>query len=169
MVAVGNAWGVGQAIPIPQLRPPLFYCCSDFLSKKSKANLNFVLGWGCCSLQARNGVSSNKSRKKPGPRCLCSNNSNRNSSLEWDWNRWNRHFSEIEQAESFASVLKVPPLSPLCDSVSVRLLETHGLIFYFFLHFCGLIIMFSKRVLIWCAHSANLRIMPCLRLNSKLM
>ncbi|XP_040987353.1 protein EXECUTER 2, chloroplastic [Juglans microcarpa x Juglans regia] len=106
MVAVGNAWGVGQAIPIPQLRPPFFYCCSDFLSKKSKANLNFVLGWGCCSFQARNGVSSNKSRKTPGSRCLCSNNSNRNSSLEWDWNRWNRHFSEIEQAESFASVLK---------------------------------------------------------------
>ncbi|XP_034679756.1 protein EXECUTER 2, chloroplastic-like [Vitis riparia] len=44
--------------------------------------------------------------------CRCSNNptivnnGNNNSSSGWDWNQWSRHFSEIEQVESFASVLK---------------------------------------------------------------
>ncbi|KAB1201851.1 Protein EXECUTER 1, chloroplastic [Morella rubra] len=110
-MAVANAWGVGQAIPMPQLRPPFFYCCSDFMLKKSKANLNVVFGWGCCSVHTKHAISSYKSRKNSGVHCRCSdsgiNNSiHNNSSLEWDWNRWNRHFSEIEQAESFASVLK---------------------------------------------------------------
>ncbi|KAF4372215.1 hypothetical protein F8388_002220 [Cannabis sativa] len=40
--------------------------------------------------------------------CRCTNSSTdcNGSSLEWDWNRWSRHFSETEQTESFASVLK---------------------------------------------------------------
>ncbi|XP_062169255.1 protein EXECUTER 2, chloroplastic [Alnus glutinosa] len=106
-MVVANAWGVGQAIPVPQLRP-FFYCCSDFSSKKDKSNLNVFLGWGC-SVQTKHAVYSNKSRKNSSLPCRCSNKihyNNINSSLEWDWNRWNRHFSEIEQAESFASVLK---------------------------------------------------------------
>ncbi|XP_059442483.1 protein EXECUTER 2, chloroplastic [Corylus avellana] len=106
-MVVAHAWGVGQAIPVPQLRP-FFYCCADFQSKKYKSNLNFFLGWGC-SVQTKHAVFSNKNRKNSSLPCRCSNNihnTNISSSLEWDWNRWNRHFSEIEQAESFASVLK---------------------------------------------------------------
>lgn len=105
-MALANAWGVGQAIPMPQLRP-FVHCCSDFSSKRWKTNPNFVVDWGC-SVQTKHVVSSGKSRKASFC-CRCSNNvngGNVNSSLEWDWNRWNRHFSEIEQAESFASVLK---------------------------------------------------------------
>ncbi|XP_061354097.1 protein EXECUTER 2, chloroplastic-like isoform X2 [Gastrolobium bilobum] len=33
--------------------------------------------------------------------CRCSH-----SSLDWDWNRWTRHFSHIQQAEGFASLLQ---------------------------------------------------------------
>ncbi|PNY13944.1 protein EXECUTER, partial [Trifolium pratense] len=36
----------------------------------------------------------------------CTPNSTNHTSLSWDWNRWCRHFSDIEQAETFASLLK---------------------------------------------------------------
>ncbi|KAF5734752.1 protein EXECUTER 2 chloroplastic [Tripterygium wilfordii] len=99
-----NAWGITQAASLPQLRP---FCCIDFLANKPN-NLNFVLGLGC-SLPS---LSPNKTRRNPSLGCLCSGNQSTpetttsSSCLDWDWNRWTRHFSEIEQAESFTSVLR---------------------------------------------------------------
>ncbi|XP_060968002.1 protein EXECUTER 2, chloroplastic isoform X2 [Cannabis sativa] len=115
-MAVANSWGVGQTMSVSPFRP--FSCSSDFSSNKSINNrLSFVLGWGC-SFQAKPQVSSpsssssssssSKNRRTSSLHCRCTNSSTdcNGSSLEWDWNRWSRHFSETEQAESFASVLK---------------------------------------------------------------
>lgn len=101
MIVTNNSWGMMQTIPAPpQLRA---------FPKKSSSNLSFVLGcWNPSS------VSINRSRNQSKSLCcLCSNNDetindSASSCLDWDWNRWSRHFSEIEQAESYASVLKVP-------------------------------------------------------------
>lgn len=113
-----SIWGMAQA----HLSP---FCCLDFSAKKP-TNFSFVFGWGYTSLHDyrsnKNKMPSSflsKNRKNSlFHRCRCSNSDNydgnisgaASSSLAWDWNRWSRHFSEVEQAESFASVLKVPLL-----------------------------------------------------------
>ncbi|XP_065876065.1 protein EXECUTER 2, chloroplastic [Euphorbia lathyris] len=117
-----NTMGLGQAMTtVPQLKPS---CCIDFSANKS-TNFSFVFSWRFSSLQhnhiAKNrntkssSFSSIKNRDNSGLNCCRCSSSDSNSSnvtaaatssLEWDWNRWTRHFSEMEQAESFASVLK---------------------------------------------------------------
>lgn len=52
-------------------------------------------------------IFSRRNRTPHFLRCT-PNSTNDTSSLNWDWNRWCRHFDDIEQAESFASLLKVP-------------------------------------------------------------
>ncbi|XP_010251274.1 PREDICTED: protein EXECUTER 2, chloroplastic-like [Nelumbo nucifera] len=85
-MAVANAWGLRNAVP-----PRQFCSCFDSVVNKG-SNLNFA------------GSILNKymwrSVKNSSLSCRCSN------SLDWDWNRWSRHFSEVEQADNFSSLLK---------------------------------------------------------------
>ncbi|KAA0057870.1 protein EXECUTER 2 [Cucumis melo var. makuwa] len=104
----------GQAIPMLQFTP---FCSFDLSPKKSNDS-RLIMSWGC-AIHANNpkiSITSTRHPRNSALFCRCSANggtgeSNSNlysssSSLEWDWVRWNRYFSEIEQAENFASVLK---------------------------------------------------------------
>ncbi|XP_052181784.1 protein EXECUTER 2, chloroplastic isoform X2 [Diospyros lotus] len=120
-MAVANVWGTVNSISLPQLRPlsssssssssaPYSYCSHCYLKKSANATL--VLSRDRASPIRKQLL---KSRESPRVSCRCSaansyensgGDNSSSSSSEWDWNRWTRHFSQIEQSESFASVLK---------------------------------------------------------------
>uniref|UniRef100_A0A2P2KIP3 Uncharacterized protein MANES_06G104200 n=1 Tax=Rhizophora mucronata TaxID=61149 RepID=A0A2P2KIP3_RHIMU len=113
MVVVASVRGTGQSVATTsQLRPSN---SKDFLAKKS-TSLSFVFKWGCGILHSNSIIrpslfKDSKNRKNSISYCgRCSRNDNIDGcgrlSWEWDWSRWTRHFSEVEQSESFASVLK---------------------------------------------------------------
>ncbi|KAM7274328.1 hypothetical protein ACFE04_028992 [Oxalis oulophora] len=101
--------------------PPNFSFVLDSSSSSSSSSSSCFINKRPILLNYSYSYSStytNKSRsrdKKTVFRCRCntsSNNNNNNNTTEesescnWDWNRWTRHFSDIEQAHSFASLLK---------------------------------------------------------------
>lgn len=107
---MANTWAVGQPLSSSQPRP--FSGFDVYANPKKSVSVSFFLGWGC-AVQSRLSIFSRRNRKNSDLCCRCAttthdsnDNGNVPSSLDWDWNRWSRHFSEIEQAENFASVLK---------------------------------------------------------------
>ncbi|KAK9073518.1 hypothetical protein SSX86_007842 [Deinandra increscens subsp. villosa] len=99
-MAIANAyWAIGTSVPnIPQTRPPFSSSFDLSASAKRTYNLKFISG------------SSNCLKSSPiDTGCRCSSNgtsSDHATSLDWDWNRWTRHFSEIELSERSVSLLQ---------------------------------------------------------------
>ncbi|GKE53812.1 hypothetical protein Tco_1488968 [Tanacetum coccineum] len=83
---------------IPQItRPPLISSSFDLTSPVKKSiSLRFVSG-SSSRLKSLHSKSS----------CRCSGGSDYATSDDWDWNRWTRHFAEVELAERSVSLLQV--------------------------------------------------------------
>lgn len=98
-MALANAWCAQNA---PPFHLPLWrhHLAVDFWSPKKDLNHSVLVG----SIFSRPISKISRISSNLTFRCSISNSS---TSAEWDWNQWSRHFSEIDQAESFSSVLKV--------------------------------------------------------------
>jgi hypothetical protein len=115
-MAVAKAWATGLSLPLSQFKPPSSnsFCYSSFFvdCPNTSPQNSLILNLHFASASPFPILKTHRYSSKLN--CSCSTGSatttsilnNYNSSLDWDWSRWTRHFSEIEQAESFASVLK---------------------------------------------------------------
>lgn len=97
-MAVPNKCAMGNPVPVSELGN---YFVFDLSAKKSVGFTPGLLNW---SKKWRWAIhKSGKKLRDFNHSCRCS----LSNSSSWDWNQWTRHFTDIEQAESFGSVLKV--------------------------------------------------------------
>lgn len=107
-MAMANAWAAAGHVTVrPSLSsssPSSTYFVNfpnkSFLKNPKNSRL-------CCRCVTVNNTATPSADENCNNTCFASSSSS-STSLDWDWNRWTRYFSEIEQVESYASVLKVP-------------------------------------------------------------
>lgn len=113
-MSLTNSWAAAAPPPPgPLLRPPKLEPSSGelrFLSLAAPSPRRPALrrNRGPPALSCQRGDFASNNTTSGGGGGICS---------DWDWNRWNQHFSETDQAESFSSLLKVsgtldPPRMP---------------------------------------------------------
>ncbi|KAI4319083.1 hypothetical protein MLD38_032728 [Melastoma candidum] len=115
MSSVANHWVTAQAVPLSQPKhvlpflPAALDCSAP---KKSSAGRVDCFQLGSRISGGSIAGSAFRGRRSPALGFRCGKGvgvgaeGSGVSCSEWDWNKWSRHFAEIEQAENFASVLK---------------------------------------------------------------
>ncbi|XP_065027982.1 protein EXECUTER 2, chloroplastic isoform X2 [Musa acuminata AAA Group] len=102
-MSLTNSWAAAAPPPPgPLLRPPKLEPSSGelrFLSLAAPSPRRPALrrNRGPPALSCQRGDFASNNTTSGGGGGICS---------DWDWNRWNQHFSETDQAESFSSLLK---------------------------------------------------------------